>query len=357
MGNREAVSPNDRRASFDAQARVVRGWSDCLEALSTPSLVSDPYFESAERAPTNNLLQMEGDVHKRVRRLLAPHFAPRRLREIVAKLQELSALCIMRVRGREQVDLVEDLAEPLVLEGIFAAMEVRETRRSELGLLARQMLGWLEPDLPPIDRRRVNAAALRATALFTQDSLDGKATGLHATLERAAREGIIPAKVARSTPVVVLHGGYENPLNYLGCLIAWATADPERFASVATSTPAILCEEILRVYSPVRRLWRWTRPERITDIQAAGERVWIDLESAHSDPQRFASSDVDMSNTQRNLGFGYGRHGCPGATLARLQANILIRCLLEIPADELAQFGADWREGVVARGPATITRR
>lgn len=357
MGN-EAVSHNDRRASLDDQARIVRGWAGCLEALSTPSLVSDPNFGSVEQTPTNNLLQMEGDVHKCVRRLLAPYFAPRRLGEMRAKLEELSARCVIRVRQREHADLVEDLAEPLVLEGIFAAMEVRDTRRPELGALARHMLGWLEPDLSPVDRRRVNAAALRATALFTQDSLDGKAAGLHATLERAAQDGAISAKVARSTPVVVLHGGYENPLNYLGCVIAWATADPERFARTATSTPAVLCEEILRVYSPVRHLWRWTFPKCITDIQAASERqrVWIDLESAHSDPQRFASSEVDVSNEQRNLGFGYGRHGCPGATLARLQASILIRCLLRIPADDLAQFDAQWRDGIVARGPATIKR-
>jgi cytochrome P450 len=338
---------------------VVRGWEACVEALSTPTLVSDPSFGDVERAPTNNLLQMEGNAHKRLRRLLAPYFAPSRVREIRPKLEKLSALRLVAIREESDVDLIADLAEPIVLEGILSAMGVRDERRSELGGLANQMLGWLEPDLPPAARRRVNAAALRATALFTQDSIEGRASGLHATLEVAARAGTISPKLARSTPVVVLHGGYENPLNYLGCLTAWAAADPERFARVAGSTPALLCDEILRVFSPVRHLWRWTVSEGVGDIQPAArpEKVWIDLESAHSDPHRFASLEVDVSSKQRHLGFGYGRHGCPGATLARLQAGVLTRCLLRLPAEELARFSPQWRDGFVARGPAIIKQR
>jgi len=331
----------------------------CLSALSTSQLVSDPHLVGLEPDPTNNLLLMEGDLHKRARRLVAPYFAPGRLERLRGRLETLATDLVRGVRERPEADLVTDLAEPLVLDGIFSAMEVASARRARLSQLAREMLGWLEPDLPPESRLRVHNAALRATALFTRDRLDGKAVGLHAILEAAAQAGTIPEKVARSTPVVVLHGGYENPLHHLGCLIVWAAADPERFAAAAEAAPAVLCDEILRVFSPVRRLARWTTSdsiEKVTSSARKGEMVWIDLESAHNDRQRFDSPDVDVSKQQRHLGFGYGRHGCPGTALARLEGAVLIQSLLTIPAEELAQFTGQWREGVVAHGPAKIVR-
>ncbi len=337
----------------------MTGWAPCLRALSKSELVSDPYLVGLEPKPTNNLLLMEGDFHKRARRLVAPYFAPRRLDRLRARLEALSPGLVQAVRERPEAELVADLAEPLVLEGILSAMEVLDARRAKLGQLARDMLCWLEPDLPLDMRRLANNAALRATKLFTRDGLDGEAAGLHATLEAAARQGVIPEKLARSTPVVVLHGGYENPLNHLGCIIAWAAADPERFRAAATSAPALLCEEILRVFSPVRRLARWATSDGIgDDVPSArkGDMVWIDLQGAHNDRRRFASGEVDVSKHQRHLGFGYGRHGCPGAALARLEGEVLIQSLLTIPGDELAQFVVQWREGVVAHGPASIVR-
>lgn len=351
------------QAAFDPSdggPELLTGWETCLWALSHPKLVSDPHLIGAEPRPTNNLLMMEGAPHRRLRRLVAPYFAPQRVEPLAPRLEERSRAFVRDVRARRGADLVADLAEPLVLEAIFTAMEVPARHRAKLGPLARDMLGWLEPDLSSDERRRVNAAALRATALFTRDGLDGTATGLHGDLEAAAQDGTIPEKLARSTPVVALHGGYENPLNYLGCMIAWAVSDPERFAAMTQSAPGAVCEEILRVFSPVRRLWRWSSSDDVANDTVsvrAGRMVWIDLESAHHDRQRFTSDEVEaLQEQQRHLGFGYGRHGCPGSALARLEARVLLKALLTVPVAELAEFSVEWRKGVVAQGPARIVR-
>ncbi len=341
---------------------VVTGWAAALAALSTWELVSDSSLaaDPAEAAePSNNLLMMEGDLHKRIRRLIAPFFAPRHIAGLREQLAALAAECVGSLRARPEADLVADLAEPLVLTGILSAMAVPDERWALLGELAREMTGSLEPDLSPDAQRQVNTAALRATMVFQREAMGGTATGLHAALEAAAEAGAIPEKVARITPVVVLHGGYENPLNQLGCVIASAVSDPEAFAVAAGANPARYFEEILRTFSPVRRVVRWAVSEGgggDPGARGRGDGVWIDLESAHRDAPELSSGGGELPAPRRHLGFGYGRHACPGAALARLEGDALIRSLLTVPAEELGRFTVRWRQGVVAHGPERIVR-
>jgi cytochrome P450 len=338
---------------------VVTGWGRCRKLLSDTELVSDPSLAGLATDPTNNLLLMEGELHQRLRKLISPYFVRSRIESMGGQLEATCDRLVASLLVKPDADLVTDLAEPLVLEGILSAMDVPSARREKLGELARGMLELLEPDQASAARRRA-ASALRATMLFERDGLAGSATGLHATLEAAARDGLIPVKLARSTPVVVLHGGYENPLNQLGCLIAWAAADPERFRHAAVSAPVVLFEEVMRVFSPVRRVARWATLDRVGDHPPLrrGAFVWVDLESANRDERRFsASREVDLSKRQGHVGFGYGRHACPGAALARLEGQVLIRSLLTMPDDVLTASTITWREGVVAQGPMKILRR
>jgi cytochrome P450 len=235
-------------------------------------------------------------------------------------------------------------------------MDVPTDRREQLSTLARRMLGLLEPDLPADERRTAANAALRTTILFERDGSAGTATGFQAMLEDAARDGVIPVRLARSTPVVFLHGGYENPLNQLGCVIAWAVEDPERFRAAAAVAPGVLFEEVLRVFSPVRLAARWTGEDG--GELRRGTFVWVDLESANHDERRYPGPhELELSGRRSNLGFGHGPHMCPGTGLARLEGLVLVRVLAALPRGLLDGFAVEWREGALARGPARIVRK
>ncbi|KUO20702.1 cytochrome P450 [Streptomyces dysideae] len=345
---------------LSADQTCVRGWEPCRKALSGSELVSDASHAGLAQGPANNLLLMDGDLHQTLRRLVTTYVTRSRLEKATQRLEEAAEERVQAILRKPDPDLVTDLAEPLVLEGIMSVMEIPAHRRPRLDDLTRGMLGLLEPDLPPEARRRASNAALRATMLFERDAVAGQVTGLHAALEQAAQEGVIPLKLARSTPVVVLHGGYENPLNQLGCLIAWAVENPESFQDAATTAPAVLFEEIMRVYSPVRLVARWVARdgEHGDRTLTRGRLVWVDLESANHDQGKFSDADeLDFSKKRGHLGFGHGRHICPGAALARLEGQVLIRSLLKLPPDLFREFSAEWRDGVVARGPHKIMRK
>jgi cytochrome P450 len=338
----------------------VRGWAECRNALSGPELVSDPCLAGVAHEPANNLLLLDGDMHRTVRRLVMPYLTRPLLNWVEEELEETCDALVRSLPGKSDIDLIADLVEPLVLAGIMSAMEIPDDRRQKLCEFARGMLGMLEPKLPPDARRLTRMAALGAMGVFCRDAAAGEAVGLHATLEAAAKDGLIPVNLARSTPVVVLHGGYENPLNQLGCVISWAAANPAEFYAAAEADPALVFEEIVRMFSPVRRVARWVKSDgEFGDPPLnRGDFVWVDLESAnHDDGQFRADSQLDVSLRRRHLGFGHGPHACPGSTLARLQGWVLIKSLLALPHESFREFSTEWRDGFVARGPMRIARR
>ena len=336
----------------------VRGWDECRAALTGAQLRSDPAGAGHEVKPTYNMLLLDGDLHEAVRGLVTGWLGRARVDAVGRQLAATGAALVPALLARPDADLMADLAEPLVLDGILSTMEVADDRRAALGELAGRMLGLLEPGLPAEERRRAASAALRTTILFERDGAAGPATGFHAAREDAARTGLIPVRLARSTPVVMLHGGYENPLNQLGCLIAWAVEDPDRFRAAAASAPGVLFEEVLRTFSPVRLAARWAVSDDGDLPVRRGTFVWVDLESANRDERRFpAAAELDLAKRRGHLGFGWGRHMCPGTGLARLEGLVLIQALAALPADYLRGFSVEWREGELARGPRRITRR
>jgi cytochrome P450 len=336
----------DRGLSL-ADPEYVRGWAGCRRALAGDELRSDPAAVRPVK-PTHNLLLLDGELHAAGRRLVTGWLDRARVDAVGRELAGLGEELAGTLAGRSDVDLIADLAEPIVLTGILAALEVPADRRGPLAELTARMVGLVEPDLPADVRKRAANAALRATILFERDGTRGTATGFHAMLEAAARAGEIPVRLARSTPVVMLHGGYENPLNQLGCLLAWAVDDPDRFRAAAATAPGVLYEEVLRVYSPVRLVARWA---------PGGAFTWVDLESANRDPERYADPDrLDLAKRRGHLGFGWGPHMCPGTGLARLEGQVLMRTLLALPPDFLRGHAVEWRDGTLARGPVRIAR-
>ncbi|MBK8023722.1 MAG: cytochrome P450 [Chloroflexi bacterium] len=76
-----------------------------------------------------------------------------------------------------------------------------------------------------------------------------------------------------------------------------------------------------------------TRPVNIQGVQMQpGETVQCLLGAANRDPLTFArpdAFDLDRPNSADHLAFGTGRHFCIGSALARLEAQIGLRILLD----------------------------
>ncbi|MCB0963120.1 MAG: cytochrome P450, partial [Acidimicrobiales bacterium] len=91
----------------------------------------------------------------------------------------------------------------------------------------------------------------------------------------------------------------------------------------------------------------------------AGDRVLLLAGSANRDERAFADPDrFDLDRDRESVGiasFGVGRHFCMGASLARLEARVVLEELVARIADyEIDEAGTSRVHSVNVRGFATL---
>jgi cytochrome P450 len=123
-------------------------------------------------------------------------------------------------------------------------------------------------------------------------------------------------------------------------------------------------EEVLRVRTPFPRLARMTTADaELAGVTIpAGQVVIPWLTAANRDERVFAEPHrFDVHRTPNpHLSFGHGIHFCLGAPLARLEARVALRLLLEryrdveVAADEAVEQRNPWTMVAVSRLPLEV---
>lgn len=127
--------------------------------------------------------------------------------------------------------------------------------------------------------------------------------------------------------------------------------DPELVANAA--------DELIRWVSPVKHFMRNCRePFTIRDVTfQPGDLLLLSYASANRDDEVFPDPfrlDVRRENASAHLAFGFGRHFCLGAHLARLEIRALFRELLgRLDHIELAGEPA-WIQAYFVQGPKRV---
>jgi cytochrome P450 len=170
-----------------------------------------------------------------------------------------------------------------------------------------------------------------------------------------------------SMAFLLLVAGHETTVNLIASGTLALLLNPGEMARLRAN-PALLgsaVEELLRYVNPVNNAtFRFTgEPVEIGGLPIGpGEVVLVSLSGANRDPSRYA--DPDRLDLRRDSGghvaFGHGIHYCLGAPLARLEAEIAFRGLLErfgsmtlaVPPDALR-----WRPSTLIHGLQSLPVR
>jgi cytochrome P450 len=107
-------------------------------------------------------------------------------------------------------------------------------------------------------------------------------------------------------------------------------------------------EELLRYDAPIQVVSRWAAEdvEMSGKIIHSGDMLTIYIGSANRDPEQFINPDqLDFSRRTRNLAFGSGIHYCLGLFLAKLEAQIAIKTLIQrLPDIHLSNDKLEWEK-------------
>jgi cytochrome P450 len=268
--------------------------------------------------------------HTRLRKLVNAAFSRARVRRLAPTVHRFASEIVAGLEARGEADAIGDLAQPLAERSLALAVGYPEAElealRSWLSALDTTIEHAGDPEAPAAVaaaeehvRFTDRLAALLAAARERDDDL----------LALLARGELEPVRAQSSVMQVVMAGVATTAHTIAHCLRL--ALDSGRWPA---DVPAAV-EEALRYRSTVRGMPR-TATRDLTlggaDI-AAGDRVWLMFASANrddgvaADPDRY---DPARRDGRGHLAFGRGRHFCPGAPLARLEAEAALRALLPL---------------------------
>ena len=92
---------------------------------------------------------MDPPKHDRLKALFQAGFTPRRIADHEQRIREITLDVLGRLDGREQADLVSDVAQPVVARVIGSFMGISEEEDAIWAKLMNSVLGAMDPDLNP----------------------------------------------------------------------------------------------------------------------------------------------------------------------------------------------------------------
>ncbi|MEV7382461.1 cytochrome P450 family protein [Streptomyces lydicus] len=320
-----------------------------------------------ESALFTNMLDADPPHHTRLRKLVAKEFTARRVEALRPRVQQITdeLLDAMLAAPDGRADLVEVLAFPLPMTVICELIGVPAMDREAFR-------GWSNELVAPSGEEAAYAATVAMSDYLVgliearrKDPGEGLLSDLIRTSDedgdQLSREELV------GTAFLLLVAGHETTVSLLSNGVRALLQHPAQLAVLRADFSLLdnAVEEMLRYDGPVETAtWRFSsEPVEIGGtLIPAGETILVALASASRDPERYsAADDFDITRDARgHAAFGHGIHFCLGAPLARLEARVALRSLLErCPglALDVDPGALTWRTGMLIRGTEQLPVR
>ena len=293
----------------------------------------------------NNLLNKDGEDHRRLRALVQKAFTPRMIERLRPRVQVIADELLNRVAGDGRMDLIESYAFPLPIIVILEMLGIPPEDRNQFRIWSD---AFVTPDFAPGAEERFIRSMTDFTdylrALFAQRRAEPRADLVTALLEAEEAGDRLSEQELFSMVVLLIVAGHETTVGLIGNAALTLLRHPEQMQALRANpalTP-LAVEEMLRYEGPVERtITRFVTSETVLAGRTLqqGDLVIAVVGSANRDSDQFPHADTfdPTRNPQRHLGFGHGVHYCLGAPLARLEGEIAINTLLRrLPGLRLA---------------------
>jgi cytochrome P450 len=341
---------------------------------SVKSLLGDHQrFSSRVPGPRNWFIFTDPPVHSRQRALISKAFTPRVVSGLAPRIAELSARLLDEAIERGEMDLATDFAVPLPMRVIAELIGIPPADWAKYRRWSDQVLKLSFTRSGGPEAERSMTEFITATEemgayladLVAQRRADPK-DDLLSRLVAAEVDGqrLSPEELLGFFQLLLV-GGQETTANLINNAVLCLLENPDQLRRLRDE-PGLLpsaIEEVLRYRSPFQWLMRTPRQDVPMHGQVipAGALVLAMIGAANRDPARFPDAGrFDISRDPNpHLAFGHGAHFCLGSPLARLEASIALRDLLD-RLDGLELATADpWppRQALHIHGPARLPVR
>jgi cytochrome P450 family 144 len=358
----------------DSVFYAVCGWDAVQEAVDrvddfssnlTATLVfhEDGTVVPFDMAPAGGaghaLATADDPAHAAHRKILLPHLSAKRVR-VIEEFATRTADRLWEENLRDgQIEWMSALANRLPMMVVARLLGLPDDDVDTLIRLGYATTTLLDGIVTSAQLEEAFAAALElsgyVTEHFEKASEKGE-SGLIADLATRCASGELDKLPAMGIMMTLFSAAGESTASLLGSA-AWILADRPAIQRQLRENPELLgafIEETLRLESPFRGHYRhvW-RDTTLAGVEVpADSHLLLMWGAANRDPAHFDAPNefrLDRAAAKGHLAFGKGVHFCVGAALARLEARIVLRKLLERTAWIAATDVGDWLPSILVR--------
>ena len=297
-------------------------------------------FSSNRNSPFPTLIDLDPPTHRRYRNIVSQAFTPKAVKELAPRITAITQELLTSLKGKREIDIVEDIAYPLPVIEIAEMLGVPSEDRDMFKEWSDIVVSGTQT-LSPEEMNQL--LAVRGKAMFDLRAYFHKIVAdrrieprndIISTLLTAEVDGEkLLIDELLSFCFLLLVAGNETTTNLITNTMHTLFEHPDILNQLYrdnTLVPASI-EEALRYSSPVHSMNRFVTEDisfKGMNLKK-GQEVMAWIGSANRDENVFDKPDeFDIHRSPNHyLSFGAGVHFCLGSQLAKLEAKI---CMTEM---------------------------
>ncbi len=304
-------------------------------------------FKERGFAPRPTLSNNENPNHAPVRRVAQAAFSPRRNKQLEPYIRQLVNEAVDSFEADKRADLVAQMVYELPALVLFRLLGIPDEDVSMIKMWADSRL-VMSFGKPSLEEQLVAAGHMADYWDYCLDLVQQRIRepqdDLPSDMLALRDEADIEVEDVNNVVFGLLLAGHETTTNMSANAILTLLQDPDGWSRIVADPGLIpnVVEECLR-FRPSVVAWRRLA---LTDVElsgvkiAAGQRLLCYLPSGNRDEAYFDDGeifDIERSNARAHVAFGFGRHFCLGAPLARFELAVILEELSQrLPGLRLA---------------------
>ncbi|BCO76227.1 cytochrome P450 144 [Mycobacterium intracellulare] len=318
-----------------------------------------PFDVGPPEGPMHALATADDPVHAMHRKILLPHLSAKRVRIIEEfAVQTADRLWEQNLRDG-QIEWMSGVANRLPMMVVCKLLGLPDDDVDNLIRLGYATTTLLDGIVTPEHLEQAGVAAMELSGYVLEYFEKASANdeyGLIADLAARYTSGELEQLPALGIMLTLFSAAGESTASLLGSA-AWILADRPAIQRQLREKPELLSafiEETLRFEAPFRGHYRhvW-RDTTLGGVEVpGGSHLLLMWGAANRDPAHFDAPHefrLDRAAGKSHVSFGKGVHFCVGAALARLEAHIVLRMLLERTMWIDAADVGEWLPSILVR--------
>jgi cytochrome P450 family 142 subfamily A polypeptide 1 len=341
----------------------VSRYDDVIAVSRDPDTFTSSQGNLPKMPPDPSFINTDGHIH-RIRRGAIQHlFSPRAIAKLESHVRDATHELIDAIIETGAAEFVNDVAAPLPMRIVGEMTGIPAEFHDDVR-------AWLDVfgsggDGPTAVTEEVNEAFLKFGGLhmmLVEERLAEPKDDLLSLWIHTEFDGQkLDDEALLFEHTMLVFGGSETTRNVISGGLEMLARHPDQRALLLARPDLIpnAVEEMVRWVSPFVRMSRTaTRDAELGGVTIReGEEILMLYPAANRDPRKFDHPerfDVAREFKNKPISFGYGRHFCLGAHLARMEARVVLEAVLARMPDFQLTATPEWTRSSFVRGPRNL---